>query len=188
MPFTLRSGRGYYFETKIVADFNDNDPDPEKDQGWYSKRLGGSSSGLPDVIVTNNKQSILWSMECKSRTAKTEEEKNGKLAVIPPIQIQRCYDMFNMFSIYKTKNVVFAFKFNIKKPRSAVFHFFKILRMENVKSVMCSRDGKLTFTAMDKSKLPIIFYFYYDSIEGLKHNEHVSSHVPTKGIPLEATS
>lgn len=160
---TLRQGRGYSFEIKLVAEFNEGD--------WHCRRLGGSSSGLPDLIITNNKESILWSVECKSRTSKDIHDKEGKISVIPPIQIQRCFSMFDMFSLYKNKSVLFMFKFNIKKPRTAVFHYFKVYRMRNVKSVTCSREGRLTHTKEEQNKDSNIDYVQYYTIDKLKNDE-----------------
>lgn len=164
--YTLRQKRGYSFEVKLVADFNED--------GWYCRRLGGSSSGLPDVLITNNETSVLYSVECKSRTSKDIYDKEGKVAIIPPIQIQRCESMLEMFSLYNVRKVVFAFKFNIKKPKVAVFHFFKIHKMENVKSVICSREGKLTHTKAEPNKNSNIVYTHYSTLDDLKNNVSIA--------------
>lgn len=145
---TLRQGRGYYFEIKLVADFTDGNYDDR----WEARRLGGASSGLPDVLITNNARSLLYSVECKSATTKDPNDKNGKLAVIPPIQIQRCEDMLNMFSIYKYKYVLFAFKFSQKKPKTAKYYFMRIKLLHNVKSVTMTHEGIVRYTPMDKNK------------------------------------
>lgn len=153
--------RGYSFEKSVVDYFNQFN-----DEGWYARRLGGSSSGLPDVLITHNHNdpyTILWSMECKSTY--------GNYAIIPPIQIQRCESMLQMFSVYEFKNVVFGFKFSTKKPRKSHCYFIKVLELGNVKSVMCNTNGTIKTTKMDKYKSSSEFkYIKYKSLEGLKKN------------------
>ncbi len=82
----LRRSRGYGFETWLVDRFNSL-PD------WEARRLGGASTGLPDVVAVNNKLSILYAIEAKSL--------RGNSVDIPADEIKRCQDIVKMFSVYK---------------------------------------------------------------------------------------
>jgi Holliday junction resolvase len=105
----LRRSRGYSFEYNLVNAFNTAD-------GWAARRLGGSSSGLPDVVVTNKNKSILYSIECKSG--------ESDILVIPRDQIDRCVDIVdNFLTAYENRYVVFAFKFKGTKKRKLQYRF-----------------------------------------------------------------
>ena len=74
---------------------------------WIARRLGGSSTGLPDIVAVNNREATLLSIEAKSGT--------GDVLYVQPDQIQRCMMIRDMFGFYKTKHVILAFKFMRKK-------------------------------------------------------------------------
>jgi Holliday junction resolvase len=74
---------------------------------WIARRLGGSSTGLPDIVAVNNKEATLLSIEAKSVT--------GDALYVRADQLQRCLLIKDMFGYYKTKHVVLAFKFMRKK-------------------------------------------------------------------------
>lgn len=74
---------------------------------WIARRLGGSSTGLPDIVAVNNKEATLLSIEAKSGT--------GDALYVRPDQLQRCILIKDMFGYYKTKHVILAFKFMRKK-------------------------------------------------------------------------
>lgn len=171
---TRRSKRGYTFEVEIVKEFNKGT--------WKSRRLGGSSSGLPDVVIVNNSESILYSVEAKSTVYNFRE--------IPVKQIQRCLDLLDIFNAYKTKNVIFAFRFATKKairsPNSLVkitrtkpkYYFFIIKEFKNLKDIeafTCNSKGVITFKIKNfdpKKKYDFDDYVTLDhvtSIDGLKH-------------------
>lgn len=98
-----RRSRGYNFEYDIVQAFNNH---PSKE--WSARRLGGSSTGLPDIVVTNNRKSILYAIECKSG--------ESSILYIPKDQIERCKEIVDkVLRIYKERWIVFAFKFKSKK-------------------------------------------------------------------------
>ena len=48
-----------------------------------ARRLGGSSTGLPDIVAVNNTESILLSIEAKSGTSNS--------IYVPDDQIGRCF-------------------------------------------------------------------------------------------------
>lgn len=102
-----RRRRGYNFEYRIVNAFNDH-----KSKDWHARRLGGSSTGLPDIVVTNNEKSILYAIECKSG--------ESNILYIPRDQIDRCKDITDkLLKTYKTRHIVFAFKFKSNKKKGS---------------------------------------------------------------------
>lgn len=165
MVYTFRQSRGYTFEQKEMVGFFDSQDD------WHARRLGGTSMGLPDVLITNNKESILWSVECKSITAKDMNDTKKHKGYIPQDQIQRCYAMLDMFSIYKLRHVIFAFRFATKKPRKHHYFFFKITDMTNVKSVTVTRDGTIRYTKQSKEVPFSLSYRKYKTFENLMNDE-----------------
>lgn len=95
----IRRNRGYSFEHKLVERLNNGD--------WIARRLGGSSTGLPDIIAVNNKKRTLLTIEAKSGT--------GDILYVSSDQIQRCLLIDQMFSYYEKRHVILAFKFMRKK-------------------------------------------------------------------------
>ncbi|MFZ0511954.1 MAG: hypothetical protein WAM14_10135 [Candidatus Nitrosopolaris sp.] len=95
----IRRSRGYSFEHRLVQRLNSGD--------WNARRLGGSSTGLPDIIAVNNKTGTLLTIEAKSGT--------GDVLYVPADQIQRCLLIDQMFSYYEKRHIVLAFKFMRKK-------------------------------------------------------------------------
>ncbi len=95
----IRRSRGYNFEHTLVQRLNT--------KGWQSRRLGGSSTGLPDIVAVNNDAGILLTIEAKSGT--------GDILYVPEDQVARCKIVRNMFSIYPERHIVLAFKFMSKK-------------------------------------------------------------------------
>ena len=89
----LRRSRGYSYEHSLVQRLND--------KFWIARRLGGSSTGLPDIVAVNNKEATLLSIEAKSGT--------GDALYVQPDQIQRCLLIRDMFGYYDTKHVIFSF-------------------------------------------------------------------------------
>ena len=78
----IRRSRGYSFEHTLVQRLNNGE--------WNARRLGGSSTGLPDIIAVNNIDAILLSIEAKSGT--------GDILYVPQDQIRRSILIRNMFS------------------------------------------------------------------------------------------
>lgn len=95
----IRRSRGYNYEYTLVQRFNESK--------WHARRLGGSSTGLPDIVAVNNEKGILLTIEAKSGT--------GDILYVPDDQIERCLVIRNMFGVYPNRHVVFAFKFMSKK-------------------------------------------------------------------------
>ncbi|HEY7696335.1 MAG TPA: hypothetical protein VH797_09605 [Nitrososphaeraceae archaeon] len=135
----IRRNRGYSFEHVLVQKLNGN--------VWNARRLGGSSANLPDIIAVNNKQSIFLSIEAKSGTSDN--------LYVPSDQIQRCFQIRDMFQVYKTAHVILAFKFMRKRRvreegRTVYTHrklqeYYKIAdRYSKIKDfpiIKCTYDG-----------------------------------------------
>ena len=135
----IRRSRGYSYEHSLVQRLNNG--------SWIARRLGGSSTGLPDIVAVNNKSAIMLSIEAKSGT--------GDSLYVQPDQLQRCLLIRDMFSYYKTKHIILAFKFMRKKrftrksqvvyeKRRLVEHY-KIAdglkKMESMPIVKCTYSG-----------------------------------------------
>lgn len=174
MTLTRRQKRGYTFEKQLVTEFNKGD--------WKARRLGGSSSGLPDVGIVNNNQSILYAIEAKSTAYNN--------CLVPVKQIVRCLGYLDLHSIYKTKNVILAFRFATKRallaentkvkitrkePKYFFFIVKKFKRLEEVESFTCNSKGQIAWKIYDFD--PNEYYDFDDfaemdrvtSINELKH-------------------
>lgn len=136
----IRRSRGYSFEHTLVQRLNRG--------SWIARRLGGSSTGLPDIVAVNNEEATLLSIEAKSGT--------GDALYVRPDQIQRCLLIRDMFGYYKTKHVILAFKFMRKKrftrrkevvyeKRKLVEHYKiadKLSKLESIPVVKCAYSGR----------------------------------------------
>lgn len=135
----IRRSRGYNFEYKLVKKLNIGE--------WNARRLGGSSTGLPDIVAVNNKESILLSIEAKSGTSSS--------IYVPDDQIDRCYLITEMFKIYDYRHIILAFKFMRKKrqiikgeieygPRK-IKEYYKIIKFKrkptNFPIIKCNYNG-----------------------------------------------
>lgn len=160
----IRRSRGYNFEYSVVNFF-------EK-MGWHARRLGGSSTGLPDIVATNNKYSVLYSIECKSTAS--------NFCYVPNDQLVRCQDILEMFAPYRFKAIVLAFKFTRKgkTPKGIVYnrqlkyYFHSIVYIENIDNIANIRcdyaDGKLTIDRCDRDIPVKASYEMYKKIEELE--------------------
>jgi Holliday junction resolvase len=136
----IRRSRGYSYEHTLVQRLNDG--------SWIARRLGGSSTGLPDIVAVNNKEAILLSIEAKSGT--------GDTLYVGPDQLHRCLLIKDMFGYYRTKHVILAFKFMRKKrvtrkkqvvyEKRRLVEYYKIAdklnKLESVPVVKCTYSGK----------------------------------------------
>lgn len=134
----IRRSRGYSYEHTLVQRLNNG--------LWIARRLGGSSTGLPDIVAVNNKEAILLSIEAKSGT--------GDALYVGPDQLQRCLLIRDMFGYYKTKHVILAFKFMRKKrftrKKQVVYKKRKLIEYYKVADKLNKLDGipvvKCTYT------------------------------------------
>jgi Holliday junction resolvase len=136
----IRRSRGYSYEHTLVQRLNNG--------SWVARRLGGSSTGLPDIVAVNNKEAVLLSIEAKSGT--------GDVLYVRPDQLQRCLLIRDMFGYYKIKHVILAFKFMRKKrlirknlvvyEKRKLIEYYKIAdklhKADNIPFVKCTYSGK----------------------------------------------
>jgi Holliday junction resolvase len=139
----IRRSRGYSYEHTLVQRLNT--------ELWKARRLGGSSVGLPDIIAVNNIEAILLSIEAKSGT--------GDALYVPSDQINRCLQIRDMFSFYKSRHAILAFKFMRKKrfkrkgqivyEQRKLLEYYKIAdRLEKITdmtTIKCTYQGKTFF-------------------------------------------
>lgn len=163
---TLRHKRGYVFEKYITKNIND--------EKWDSRILGGASSGLPDVVATNNEKDILFSIEAKSTV--------GNKSNIPQNEFVRCAKILSWLGRYRNKYIVLAFKFGAGKVKPGLeqrdrkdvkFYYYKVHSYwcsENLKYIYCNDQGRLWWTSKNKTEnVPMLEYEKVTSIAELKN-------------------
>ncbi len=126
---------------------------------WNARRLGGSSTGLPDIVAVNNKTATILSIEAKSGT--------GDNLYIPQDQIERCFGITTMFSYYRNRHVIFAFKFMRKKrttknkekiyEKRKLVEYYKIAdqiyKKKTIPIIKCTYDGRIYSLADGKTTI-----------------------------------
>jgi Holliday junction resolvase len=136
----IRRSRGYNFEHTLVQKLSSG--------SWTARRLGGSSTGLPDIVAVNNARGILLTIEAKSGTS--------DILYVPQDQLMRCIVIRNMFGIYPERHIVLAFKFMSKKrfrrKNQTIYEKRKLLEYYKVADVIestktlpiikCTYDGR----------------------------------------------
>lgn len=128
-----RRQRGYNWEDTLVKRFN-------AQSNWKAFRLGSPSVALPDILVLNNDESVIYTIEAKSGT--------GTTLHVPFDQIIRCLNWTNHFEVYKKRKVILAFKF-LSKKRIGVGKYEK-------------RQLREFYKVWNKSKKPIDCVCTYD--------------------------
>jgi len=145
----IRRSRGYNYEHTLVQRLNNGQ--------WRARRLGGSSTGLPDIVAVNNDTGILLTIEAKSGTS--------DILYVPQDQIERCLVVRNMFGIYPQRHIILAFKFMNKKrfrrKNHTVYESRKLIEYYKVADVVagmkvlptiikCTYDGKTSAIIRNK--------------------------------------
>ena len=124
---------------------------------WHARRLGGSSTGLPDIVAVNNNDGILLTIEAKSGTS--------DILYVPQDQVERCLMVRNMFGIYPERHIILAFKFMSKKrfrrknetvyESRRLLEYYKVADMVSNMSVIpiikCTYDGRTFAIHKDKT-------------------------------------
>jgi Holliday junction resolvase len=148
----IRRSRGYNYEHALVQRLNNGQ--------WRARRLGGSSTGLPDIVAVNNGAGILLTIEAKSGTS--------DILYVPLDQIERCLIVRNMFGIYPQRHIILAFKFMGKKrfrrKKETVYEsrrlkeYYKVAEivvgMKALPIVKCTYDGK-TYAIFRNKTVPL---------------------------------
>jgi Holliday junction resolvase len=145
----IRRSRGYNFEHTLVQRLNNGH--------WSARRLGGSSTGLPDIVAVNNDAGILLTIEAKSGTS--------DILYVPLDQIERCLIVRKMFGIYPERHIILAFKFMGKKrfrrknetvyESRRLIEYYKVadvvVGMKVLPIIKCTYDGK-TYAIFSNNK------------------------------------
>ncbi len=147
-----RRQRGYNWEDTLVKRFNAL-------SNWKAFRLGSPSVALPDILVVNNVQSIIYTIEAKSGTGTTLQ--------VPFDQIIRCLNWTNHFELYKKRKVVLAFKFLSKKrigvgkyENRQLREFYKVWdESEKIIDCVCTYNGE-TYAIKEGKRQKLILKDY----------------------------
>ena len=141
----IRRQRGYQWEDTLVKRFNAlND--------WKAFRLGSPSVALPDILSLNNERSTIFTIEAKSGTSTS--------LTVPYDQIIRCMNWTTNFKVYKTRQVILAFKFLSKKrigkglyEKRELLEFFKVWNVKRTPiNIVCKYDGTTYGLSQGKRK------------------------------------
>ena len=148
----IRRSRGYNYEHALVQRLNNGE--------WRARRLGGSSTGLPDIVAVNNNSGTLLTIEAKSGTS--------DILYVPLDQIERCIIVRNMFSIYPERHIILAFKFigkkRFRRKNETVYESRRLMEYYKVADIVtdmkilpiikCTYDGK-TYAIFRNKAMPL---------------------------------
>ena len=158
----IRRSRGYSFEHILVQRLNN--------RVWSARRLGGSSTGLPDIVAVNNTEGILLTIEAKSGTS--------DILYVPRDQIERCLLIRNMFSVYPERHIILAFKFMSKKrfrrKNKTVYESRKLVEYYKVADIVSTMRSP-----------PIIKCTYDGKTFALRKNSNVALFLPDYSMPFQ---
>ena len=132
--------------------------------------MGGSSTGLPDIVAVNNDAGIVLTIEAKSGTS--------DILYVPQDQIGRCLMVRNMFGIYPQRHIILAFKFMNKKrfrrKNHTVYESRKLIEYYKVADVVA-----------DMKVLPTIIKCTYDGkTSALLRNKRIRLDMPDYTMPF----
>jgi len=153
-----RRQRGYEWENTLVKRFNAL-------EFWKAFRLGSPSVALPDILCVNNSNSKIFTIEAKSGTSTS--------LTVPFDQIIRCMNWTENFTVYKTRNVIFAFKFLSKKRVG--------------KGEYEQRELREYYKIWNVRKQPIDIVCKYDgTVYGLKNGNKINLHLKDYQMPFNS--
>lgn len=131
--------------------------------------MGGSSTGLPDIVAVNNDAGILLTIEAKSGTS--------DILYVPLDQIERCLIVRNMFGIYPQRHIILAFKFMGKKRfrrrNETVYESRRLIEYYKVADIVVGMKA-----------LPIIKCTYDGKTYAIFRNKTVPLDLPDYGMPF----
>ena len=158
----IRRSRGYAYEHTLVQRLNN--------ELWHARRLGGSSTGLPDIVAVNNTDSVLLTIEAKSGTS--------DILYVPQDQIERCLLIRNMFGVYQYRHIILAFKFMSKKrfrrKNETVYENRKLLEYYKVADVVADMDV-----------MPIIKCTYDGRTYAIHGSKSIALELPDYSMPFQ---
>lgn len=131
--------------------------------------MGGSSTGLPDIVAVNNDAGILLTIEAKSGTS--------DILYVPLDQIERCLMVRNMFSIYPERHIILAYKFMGKKR-------FRRKNETVYESRRLTEYYKVADIVVGMKALPIIKCTYDGKTYAIFRNKTVSLDLPDYSMPF----
>ena len=131
--------------------------------------MGGSSTGLPDIVAVNNDAGTLLTIEAKSGTS--------DILYVPLDQIERCIIVRNMFGIYPQRHIILAFKFMGKKrfrrKNETVYESRRLIEYYKVADVVVSMKA-----------LPIVKCTYDGKTSAIVKNKSISLKMPDYAMPF----
>jgi Holliday junction resolvase len=131
--------------------------------------LGGSSTGLPDIVAVNNDAGTLLTIEAKSGTS--------DILYVPLDQIERCIIVRNMFGIYPQRHIILAFKFMGKKrfrrKNETVYESRRLIEYYKVADVVVSMKA-----------LPIVKCTYDGNTYAIYRNKTIRLDLPDYKMPF----
>ncbi len=131
--------------------------------------MGGSSTGLPDIVAVNNKTGTLLTIEAKSGT--------GDILYVPADQIERCVLIDRMFSYYEKRHIILAFKFMRKR---------RLQRKSDIiyEGRQLAEHYVLADTLCKKSEYPIIKCMYNGATFAIYRDKYKKSRLPRFRMPF----
>lgn len=164
----IRRSRGYAYEHTLVQRLNNSH--------WQARRLGGSSTGMPDIVAVNNTDSILLTIEAKSGTS--------DILYVPQDQLERCMIIREMFGAYTMRHIILAFKFmnkkRLRRKNKTIYESRRLLEYYKVAdSVVDANRGMF---------LPIIKCTYDGKTYAIHKKKTVALDLPDYMMPFQNTA
>jgi Holliday junction resolvase len=132
--------------------------------------LGGSSTGLPDIVAVNNDAGILLTIEAKSGTS--------DILYVPQDQVERCKMIMNMFRVYPERHIILAFKFMSKKrfrrKKQTVYESRKLVEYYKIADIVDSMKV-----------LPIIKCNYEGKTSAILGGKPMALELPDYSMPFQ---
>lgn len=99
--YNNRKGSGTNFEYSLTNDLIR--------AGYTAKRLGGTTTNMPDIAATKDDIHI---------TFEVKKTRNKNIIYIPSEQILRCFQFLKMYNLYPKKYIVLGFNFLTRTQKS----------------------------------------------------------------------
>lgn len=131
----IRRSRGYDFEYRTVEHFK---KPAMKEQGWDARRLGGSSTGFPDVVALNAKDGRCLVIECKAG--------QGNELYVPADQVERLMTTLQFFGYNRDRRAIVAFKFISKNKKGEfrkLLEYYHDITGLDARVLKCTYNGDL---------------------------------------------
>ena len=131
-----RRERGYAWESNLCRNINNI-------KGWEARRLGGTTTTMPDIIATHD-SGLICGIECKSTS--------NNYAYVSGDQIIRCGEICNMFSLYIPQTIL-AFKYTKNKEHKLKKTLYMInYNVDMTDIIRCRHDSTPECKKVKKGK------------------------------------